>query len=575
MNQNVGDKLHLYYPMYKLSISPSDLDLYSDRYIKFHSDSNEDAAVLDADTGHLTLEGRVKSASAVVGATNNPVEGYSLVADSAWIGNLAGGGIGGSNSGWTVDGSNMYSAVEGNVGIGTSVPSEKLEINGVLSLAVQSASPEATAAHGKIYALAKPAFDSTLLLHMDGADGSTSFTDSSSNGHNVAVSSDAQIDTAESVFGGASGLFNQTDDCLVLANSDDWKFQDDDFTVDCWVNIETIGQEHTIWNFTNDDGYGMDLKVRGADNKVYCFLSSNGTTWDIAGLNDLHSSTVLSTDQWYHVAVVRDGVTARLFLNGIEEDTHSVGTSSIYIWSASAYIGARFKTGSIQDEMDGHLDEFRVSTGTARWTSNFTPPTQPYDPSGQSLFFRDFQGAVSHLSAWEIQNGSISYSGGHVGIGTTEPGRALEIASGLGNARSDGWDTWSARELKKDIVPVDRVEKRKLAEGLRNTPLSFYRYKKESPGARLRLGLLVEDAPPSIVSEDRLSISLSDSIGFLFAVLQDQDERIRMLEHSLQQANIPISTPTVTPAPTSTPSPTATPIPESATGTIEEATEGS
>jgi hypothetical protein len=28
---------------------------------------------------------------------------------------------------------------------------------------------------------------------------------------------------------------------------------------------------------------------------------------------------------------------------------------------------------------NGWIDEVRISKGIARWTSNFTPPTQPYD----------------------------------------------------------------------------------------------------------------------------------------------------------------------------------------------------
>lgn len=59
VDQQPGDKIYLYYPMYKLSISPSDLDFYSDQYFKFHSDTNEDSMILDADTGTLTTQGEL------------------------------------------------------------------------------------------------------------------------------------------------------------------------------------------------------------------------------------------------------------------------------------------------------------------------------------------------------------------------------------------------------------------------------------------------------------------------------------------------------------------------------------
>ena len=42
--------------------------------------------------------------------------------------------IAGGSSTWTVSGSNQYSNVAGNVGIGTSTPSEKLDIDGNIRL---------------------------------------------------------------------------------------------------------------------------------------------------------------------------------------------------------------------------------------------------------------------------------------------------------------------------------------------------------------------------------------------------------------------------------------------------------
>jgi hypothetical protein len=57
-----------------------------------------------------------------------------------------------------------------------------------------------------------------LLLHMNGADAPTVFTDSSLSGNTVTVAGNAQIDTAQSKFGGASGLFDGND-ALTLPNN--------------------------------------------------------------------------------------------------------------------------------------------------------------------------------------------------------------------------------------------------------------------------------------------------------------------------------------------------------------------
>ena len=58
-----------------------------------------------------------------------------------------------------------------------------------------------------------------LMLHMNGADGSQTFTDSSPSSKTVTTYGNAQIDTAQSKFGGASGLFPGGTDYISIANT--------------------------------------------------------------------------------------------------------------------------------------------------------------------------------------------------------------------------------------------------------------------------------------------------------------------------------------------------------------------
>ena len=51
-----------------------------------------------------------------------------------------------------------------------------------------------------------------LYLRMNGIDASTTFSDEGTSGHTVTANGDAQIDTAQDKFGGASGLFDGTGD---------------------------------------------------------------------------------------------------------------------------------------------------------------------------------------------------------------------------------------------------------------------------------------------------------------------------------------------------------------------------
>jgi hypothetical protein len=71
----------------------------------------------------------------------------------------------------------------------------------------------------------------SLLLHMDGTNGSTVFTDLSPVPKVVTRFGDAQISTAQSKFGGSSAYFDGTGDYLTVASSADFGFGTGDFTI--------------------------------------------------------------------------------------------------------------------------------------------------------------------------------------------------------------------------------------------------------------------------------------------------------------------------------------------------------
>ena len=78
------------------------------------------------------------------------------------------------------------------------------------------------------------------LLHFDGTDGSTSITDESGK----TWSSSAQIDDAQSKFGGTSELFNSTTSITSPGNTD-FVFGTDDFTIDFWLRTDNFNGNKT------------------------------------------------------------------------------------------------------------------------------------------------------------------------------------------------------------------------------------------------------------------------------------------------------------------------------------------
>ena len=214
------------------------------------------------------------------------------------------------------------------------------------------------------------------LLHMNGVDASTTFTDES--GKTWTANGNAQIDTAQSKFGGASGLFDGTDSTS-SADSADWDFGTSDFTLDFWIRFNALpgagSAENIIWRDRTAGGQMIRVVVINSAG-TYTFRA----TLDNTAKNQTWSSP--STGVWYHFAIVRSGTNLYHFVDGTQ--VGSTLSSSENISDTTALnIGGN---GTSSEGVNGWMDEVRISKGIARWTSNFTPPTSEYGANNGFFF---------------------------------------------------------------------------------------------------------------------------------------------------------------------------------------------
>jgi hypothetical protein len=86
------------------------------------------------------------------------------------------------------------------------------------------------------------------------------------------------------------------------------------------------------------------------------------------------SETLPPPGQWFHWAAVRSSGTMRLYINGVSNNTASSSTN--FTGSRSATIG-RALTTQLANFWTGWISSVRVTSGSALYTSNFTPPTSP------------------------------------------------------------------------------------------------------------------------------------------------------------------------------------------------------
>lgn len=207
----------------------------------------------------------------------------------------------------------------------------------------------------------------SLLLHMDGSNGSSTFTDSSSNAFSVTRYGLPEISTAQSKFGGASAYFNgSSSHYLLIPSNSAFAFGTGDFTVEAWayqLAQTTYASLMEIGNHIYNSGILLAIGSEGFTAYSEGFYGNGGA----ATLN-----------QWQHIAFCRSSGTLRIFVDGTV--TSAVAFPNNLTNTAGIAIGAtpQGDPGSYTVALQGYIDEFRVTKGVARYTTNFTPPTAPF-----------------------------------------------------------------------------------------------------------------------------------------------------------------------------------------------------
>jgi hypothetical protein len=194
----------------------------------------------------------------------------------------------------------------------------------------------------------------SLLLHMDGTNGSTNFVDSGPNALAVTPVGNAQVSTAQSKYGGASGYFDGTGDYLSASSPDitgSW-------TVECWWYPSTVTVQQTILSCNSGSSAGINIWCNTSGRMVV----DNGVTGQAA-----FTGGSFTANQWNHIAVVRNGTTTTGYINGSAVGSNTFSPISSSFINVGRYAATPFAY------LNGYIDDLRI-TKYARYTSAFTPP---------------------------------------------------------------------------------------------------------------------------------------------------------------------------------------------------------
>ena len=201
--------------------------------------------------------------------------------------------------------------------------------------------------------------DTKLMLHCNGSDGSTTFTDQSPSEHgNASVVGSAQVDTGlTDPWGGNDGVLEcqGSSDYLYFSDSDDWRWMEsllDNWTWGFWLRIGEDRTEDVIFSQAVD-----------AKNRWMIYLDSNRKLRLYGIYNNSEVITMYAADaypisEWHHIALVKK---ANVYAFYLDEDqiTYQTTASVMSNLNEALRIGSYKPTSAL--DFKGNLDEIILS----------------------------------------------------------------------------------------------------------------------------------------------------------------------------------------------------------------------
>lgn len=214
----------------------------------------------------------------------------------------------------------------------------------------------------------------SLLLHCDGTNGSTTFTDSSSLALTV-LATNVTISTTHPQFGTGAGNCASSTSFLNTGATTPFQFGSGQFTVEGWIYFTSFSGTSTYVFMGNFSAVASNLgwDFGWSNGSLDFFYSTAGT--DNPNIGAIYTPAL---NTWIHIAADRDASNVlRVYANGAVVASATVA-ASFFPSTNSWYVG---NDRNANRGLPGQFDEVRVTKGIARYGGAFTPPTAAF-PTG-------------------------------------------------------------------------------------------------------------------------------------------------------------------------------------------------
>jgi len=213
------------------------------------------------------------------------------------------------------------------------------------------------------------------LLSFDGDDGDTTTTDSGPNERVVSMSGGAEIDDAQSMFGGTSVLLpGSANNHVTITGEDGEHIPDEPITLEFWwrpARVDLI--MGLVGNRNNSDGMALYQLATGEFN-LQAYNSFTQVVLITAAVPNV-------IDTWYFIAITRTVAGFwNLWIDGV-----SVGsdTESDVVGDSGTHLTLGWDQNTAGRDAHGWIDEYRYTKGTDadRYFSAFARPSSAFPRS--------------------------------------------------------------------------------------------------------------------------------------------------------------------------------------------------
>ena len=232
----------------------------------------------------------------------------------------------------------------------------------------------------------------SLLLHGDGADGASTFTDNSPIVRTTTNSTGTVTNSTTKIKYGSASLRFGGSAIISTGSASDWSWMHQSggkFTWEAWVSCDSFAAERVLFSTSNGSTGNQGLYVaittgRGLAFQIYNASGSSGASTII--LLDGAAGSFPNDANFHHIAIQWDQslVSSNLtwYVDGVLAYTGNKSANS----PGSGVATATLKHGGYATSASllGYLDDIRITKDVIRYAATFTPSTEAF-PNQASL----------------------------------------------------------------------------------------------------------------------------------------------------------------------------------------------